>query len=324
MKLPRRQFLHLAAGAAALPAMSRIASAQAYPTRPVRCLIAYPPGGGTDIFVRLVSQSLPSRLGQPFVLENRPGAASNIATELVARAPADGYTLLGTDSSAAINVTLYSNLSFNFVRDIAMVAMARGPLVLAVHPSVPAKTVPELIAYAKKNPGKINFGSSGVGSSLHMAGELFKFMAGVELVHVPYRGAAPALTDLLGGQVQLMFIGLPPSGEHIRSGTLRALAVTTADRWKALPDLPALSDFVPGYETDQWWGIGVRKSAPAEIIGRLNTEMNAILRDPQVQARVADLGGTVFAGSPAELQRFVADDTDKWAKVVKLSGAKPE
>jgi tripartite-type tricarboxylate transporter receptor subunit TctC len=325
MKLPhRRQFLHLAAGAAVLPAASRVAWAQGYPTKPVRCLIAYAPGGGTDIFVRLVSQSLPSLLGQPFILENRPGAASNIATEMVTRAPADGYTLLGTDSAAAINVTLYSNLGFNFVRDITMVAMARGPLVLAVHPSVPARTVPELIVYAKKHPGKISFGSSGVGSSLQMAGELFKFMAGVELVHVPYRGAAPALTDFLGGQVQLMFIGLPPSGEHIRAGRLRALAVTTTSRWKTLPDVPPLADFVPGYETDQWWGIGVRRSTSAGIIEKLNNDMNTILADSQVQARVADLGGAVFPGSPSDLDRFIAADTEKWGKVVRLSGVKPE
>ena len=324
MRVGRRQFLHLAAGAAALPAASRLARAQTYPSRSVRCLIAYTPGGGTDIFVRLVGQSLPARLGQPFIIENRPGAASNIATEAVVRAPADGYTVLGTDSAAAINATLYANLGFDFVRDIAIVAMARGPLVLAVHPSVPAKAVPELIAYAKKNPGKINFGSSGVGSSLHMAGELFKVMADIELVHVPYRGAAPALTDFLGGQVQLMFIGLPPSGEHIRAGRLRALAVTTSIRWKTLPDISPLADFVPGYDVDQWWGIGVRKSTPASVIERLNTEMNAILSDSQVQARVADLGGTVFAGSTADLETFVAADTEKWAKVVKLSGVKSE
>jgi tripartite-type tricarboxylate transporter receptor subunit TctC len=323
MKLPhRRKFLHLAAGAAAL--QSRMAQAQAFPSRPVRCLIAYAPGGGTDIFVRLVGQSLPSRLGQPFILENRPGAATNIATEAVVRAPADGYTLLGTDSASAINATLYSNLGFNFVRDIAMVAMARGPLVLAVHPSVPATTVPELIVYAKKNPGKISFGSSGVGSSLQMAGELFKFMAGVELVHVPYRGAAPALTDFLGGQVQLMFIGLPPSGEHIRAGRLRALAVTTTSRWKTLPEVPPLADFVPGYETDQWWGIGVRRNTSAGIIEKLNKDMNAILADSQVQSRIADLGGTVFPGSPSDLDRFIAADTEQWGKVVKLSGVKPE
>jgi tripartite-type tricarboxylate transporter receptor subunit TctC len=231
MKLPRRQFLHLAAGAAALPAMSRIASAQAYPTRPLRCIVGYPPGGGTDIFVRLVGQTLPSRLGQPFVIENRGGAAGNVATEGVMRAPADGYTLLGIDTAVAINASLYTNLSFKFIRDIALVAMTRGPLLLTVHPAVPAKSVPELIAYAKLNPGKINLGSSGIGSSAHMAGELFKQMAAIDVVHVPYRGAAPALTDLLGGQVQLMFLGLPPSGEHVRTGKLRALAVTTSTRW---------------------------------------------------------------------------------------------
>jgi tripartite-type tricarboxylate transporter receptor subunit TctC len=324
MKFPRRDFLRLAAGAALLAAPPRIATAQAYPARPLRCVVGYTPGGGTDILVRLVGQSLPSRLGQPFIIENRPGAASNIATEAVVRAPPDGYTLLGTDTAAAINATLYRNLSFNFARDIALVVMTRGPLVLVVHPSVPAGTVPELIAYAKGNPATITFGSSGVGSSLHMASELFKLMSGVEMVHAPYRGAAPALTDLLGGHVQLMFLGLPVAGEHIRAGRLRALAVTTSTRWEALSGIPTVSDFLPGFEASQWWTIGLRKSTPAEIIDKLNIETHAILADPKVQERLADLGSALFDASPAILQNFLVEDTEKWAKVVMLSGAKAD
>ena len=322
MKLRRRELLQLAAGAAAAQMLPPGARAQAYPTKPVRCIVAYPAGGSTDIFVRLVSQPLSVRLGQPVIVENRSGAASNIATDAVVRAPADGYTLLGTDSAAAINAPAYPNLSFKFVRDIAMVTMARGPLALAVHPSVPARTVTELIAYAKKNPGKITYGSSGIGSSLHMAAELFRLMSDVDIVHVPYRGAAPALTDLLGGQVQMMFVGLPPSLEHIRRGSLRVLAVTTSVRWETLPDTPPLGDVLPGYEADQWWGIGLRKSSSPEIIDRLSKETNAIL--PQIQARVADLGGNVFAGSAADLEKFVVAETEKWAKVVRLAGVKPE
>jgi tripartite-type tricarboxylate transporter receptor subunit TctC len=324
MKLPRRQFMHLAAGAAALPVMSMIATAQAYPLRPVRCIVGYAPGGGTDIFVRLLGQSLPARLGEPFVIENRPGASSNIATEAVVRAPADGYTLLATDAAAAINASLYDNLNFNFVRDIALVGMTRGPLVVAVHPSVPVNTIPELLVYARANPGKLAMASSGSGSTNQLAGELFKAMAGVDMTHVPYRGAGPATIDLLGGQVQIMFIGLPPSLQHIRSGKLRAIAVTTATRFEALPDLPPVSDFVPGYEASQWWAVGLRKSTPAEIIDRLNKEINAILAEPQMKARLADLGSEMFAGSSAELGAFVAADTEKWGKVVKFAGIKPE
>jgi tripartite-type tricarboxylate transporter receptor subunit TctC len=324
MKFSRRRFLHVAGGSIVLPVLPGVANAQAYPARQVRCIVGYPPGGGTDIFVRLVGQSLPSRLGQPFIIENRGGAAGTVATDAVVRAPADGYTLLGIDSAAAINASLYPNLSFNFISDIALVAMTRGPLVLTVHPSVPANTVPELIAYAKANPGKINFGSSGIGSSLHMAGELFKLMAGVDIVHVPYRGAAPALTDFLGGQVQMMFLGLPPSGEHIRARRLRALAVTTSMRWGTLASTPTMGDFVPGYEASQWWAIGARKSTPAEIIKRLNKEMNAILADAKMQDRLADLGSELFDASPADLEKLLTEDTEKWAKVVKLSGAKVE
>jgi tripartite-type tricarboxylate transporter receptor subunit TctC len=324
MKLPRRKFLHLAAGAAALPAVSRFAWAQAYPSRPVRCIVGYAPGGGTDIFVRMVGQSLPARLGQPFIIENRPGASTNIATETVVRAPADGYTLLATDAAASINATLYDKLSFNFIRDFAMVGITRGPLVVAVHPSVPVKTIPELIAYAKANPGKLAMASSGSGSANHLAGELFKATTGIDMTHVPYRGAGPATTDLLGGQVQIMFIALPPSLEHIRTGRLCALAVTTSTRFEALSDVPPASDFVPGYEASQWWGMSVRKGTPMEVVHRLNKEINEILAQTQIKARLADLGSELFAGSSAELGAFVAADTEKWAKAVKFSGAKPD
>jgi tripartite-type tricarboxylate transporter receptor subunit TctC len=320
----RRRFLQLAAGAAALPLVSRIASAQAYPTRPVRCLVGYPAGGGTDIFVRLVGQSLSERLGQSFVIENRGGASSNIATDLVVRAPADGYTLLGTDAAAAINATLYDNLNFNFIRDIAVVGMIRGPLAMMVHPSVPAKTVPEFIAYAKANPGKISMASAGNGNATHLAGELFKVMAHVEMTHVPYRGAAPAITDLLGGQVQIYFGSIPAAIEHIRAGKLRVLAVTTAARFEGLPDAPTVAEFVPGFEASQWFALGLRKSTPVEIIDRLNREINAVLADAKMKARFADLGTTAFPGSVADLANFVAEETDKWGKVVKASGAKPE
>jgi tripartite-type tricarboxylate transporter receptor subunit TctC len=324
MKIQRRQFLHLAAGAAALPVASRSAIAQTYPSRPVRCIVGYAPGGGTDIFVRLVGQSLPVRLGQPFVIENRPGASSNLATEAVVRAPADGHTLLGTDAAASINATLYDNLNFNFIRDVTMVGMSRGPLVMAVHPSVPAKTVPEFIAYAKANPGKITMASAGTGSSGQLAGELFKMMAGIDMVHAPYRGGGPAVIDLLGGQVHIMFIGVPPSGEHIRAGKLRALAVTTSSRWETLPDIPPVRDFVPGYEASHWWGVGLRRNTPAAIVQKLNKEINAILADFTIKARLADLGSEMFAGSSADFDKFLVDDTEKWAKVVKVSGAKPE
>ena len=323
MKPSRRTLLHLTACAAALPALPRLAAAQTYPSRPVHCIVGYAPGGGTDIFVRLVGQLLPARLGQPFVIENRPGASSNLATEGVVRAPADGYTLLGTDAAAAINASLYENLSFNFIPDIAIVGMSRGPLVVAVHPSIPTKSMPEFIAYLKANPGTVTMASAGTGSTNHLAGELFKAMAGVDMTHVPYRGAGPAVADLLGGQVQVMFTGLPPSLGHIRAGRLRALAVTTLRRFEALPDLPPVADFVPGYEVSQWWAIGVRKSTPAAIVEKLNQHINAILADPQIEARIGELGGAPFSVSSAELAKFLADDTVKWAKAVKLSGAKP-
>jgi len=325
MKLPRRNFLHLAAGAAALPAVSRIARAQAYPTRPVRIVVGFAPGSASDIITRLMGQSLSERLGQPFVIENRPGGGTNIATEAVVRAPADGYTLLMVSPAQAINATLYNKLNFNFIRDIAAVAgVLRGPAVLVVHPSVPATTVPEFIAYAKANPGKLSMASGGIGSGTHLAGELFKIMAGVDMLHLPYRGGGPALTDLLGGQVQVMFPGTVSSIEYIRAGRLRALAVTTATRSDALPDVPTVGEFVPGYEASGWFGIGAPKATPAEIVEKLNKEVNAALDDPKMKARLADLGGTVLPGSPADFGKLIAEDIQKWAKVVKFAGIRPE
>jgi tripartite-type tricarboxylate transporter receptor subunit TctC len=325
MKLPRRQFLHLTAGAAALPAVSHFAWAQAYPTRPVRLVVGFPPGGGTDITARLIGQWLSERLGQQFVIENRPGAGSNIATEGVARAAADGYTLLLVSAAHAINATLYDRLNYNFLRDIAPVAgIIRVPNVMEVNPSLPPKSVSAFIAYAKANPGKVNYASGGNGTAQHLSGELFKMMTGVVMVHVPYRGDAPALTDLIGGQVQVMFGSIPPSVEHIRAGKLRALAVTTATRSEALPDIPTVSDFVPGYEASAWYGIGAPRNAPAEVVDKLNKEINVALADTKMNARLADLGGKVLPGSPAEFGKLIADETEKWAKVVKFSGAKAE
>jgi tripartite-type tricarboxylate transporter receptor subunit TctC len=325
MKLPRRTLLHLAAGAAALPAISRVARAQTYPTRPVRIIVPIAAGGGTDIVARLISQWLSERLGQPVVIENRPGAGTNIGTEVVVRAPADGYTLLLVSSDSAINATLYEKLSFNFIRDIAPVAgIVRLPFLMLVNPSVPAKTVPEFIAYAKANPGKINMASPGIGTAPHLAGELFKTMAGLNLVHVPYRGGAPALTDLISGQVQVMFLSPAASIEYIRSGRLRALAVTSATRWEGLPDLPTVVDFLPGYEVSVWFGVGAPKNTPSEIVDKLNKEINAGLADPNIKARLADLGGEPLTGSPAELAKMIADDTEKWAKVIKSAGIKAE
>jgi tripartite-type tricarboxylate transporter receptor subunit TctC len=323
MKLPRRQFLHLAAGAAALPAVSRVARAQAYPTRPVRLIAGFPPGGVLDLFARLIGQWLSERLGQPFIVENRVGAGGNLAAEAVVKAPPDGHTLLQIGAHNAWNVTLYDNLTFNFIRDIAPVAsIYRGPAVLVVHPSFPAKSVPELIAYAKSNPGKINMASGGVGSATHVYGELFKMMTGVDMLHVPYRGGAPAMTDLLAGQVQVMFEPLATSIEHIRSDKLRALAVTSATRSDVLPDIPTVSDFVPGYEGTGWQGVGAPRNTPAEIIHKLNKEINAGLADPRMKARIADFGYTVFASSPADLSTFIAEYTEKWAKVIRFAGAK--
>ena len=325
MKLPRRKFLHLAAGAAALPAISPIARAQAYPSRPVRIIVPAPAGGGYDFAARLMSQFLSGRLASSFIVDNRPSAGGNVGTEAVVRAPPDGYTLLLVAAANAINATLYQKLNFNFIRDIAPVATIAGaPNVMVVHPSVPARTVPEFIAYAKANPGKLNMASAGNGTTPHVAGELFKMMTGVDMLHVPYRGGGPALTDLLGGQVQVYFGPMPPSIEHIRSGKLRALAVTSAGRSQALPDIVAMSDFVPGYEASQWYGIGVPKNTPSEIIDTLNREINAGLADPNIKARLADFGGAPLGGSPADFGKLIADETEKWGKVVKFAGMKPE
>jgi len=325
MKLPRRTFLHLAAGAAALPAVSRIARAQTYPWRPVRIIAATAPGGGPDILGRLIGPWLSGRLGQQFVIENRPGGGSNIGTEAVVRAPPDGYTLLLVATTHAINATLYEKLNFNVVRDIAPVAgIMRVPEVMVVNPSVPAKTVPEFIAYAKANPGKINLGSPGIGTPGHVDGELFKMMAGVDLVHVPYRGGGPVMTDLLGGQVQILFGSTSLTIEQIRAGKLRPLAVTTATRWEGLPDIPTVNDFVSGYEASAVSGLGAPRNTPAEIIDTLNKEINAALADPNMKARLADLGGVALPGSPAEFGKLVADETEKWAKVVKFANIKPE
>jgi tripartite-type tricarboxylate transporter receptor subunit TctC len=312
MKLPRRKFLHLAAGAAGLPVLSHIAKAQAYPTRPVRLIVPIAPGGATDILARLIGQWLSERLGQPFIIDNRPGAGSNVGTEAVVRAPADGYTLLLCSVTDAINATLYDRLNFNFIRDIAPVAgFIRGTHVLVVNPSVPAKTVPEFIAYAKANPRQLNMASAGTGTGVHIAGELFKMMAGVDMVHVPYRGGGPALNDLLGGQVQVMFPTSVASIEHIRAGRLRALAVTAATRSDQLLDIPTVAEFVPGYEASVWFGIGGPRTTPAEIVDKLNKEINAGLVDPKFKARLADLGGTVLAGSPADFGKLISDETEK-------------
>ena len=302
-----------------------MATAQTYPTRPVRLIIGYPPGGSADITARLLGQWLSERLGQPFVIESRPGASTNIATEAVARAPPDGYTLLLVAPANAINATLYEKLNFNFISDIAPVAgIIRFPNVMVVNPLVPAKTVPEFIAYAKASPGRLNMASSGNGSTIHVSGELFKMMTGVNMVHVPYRGGAPALTDMISGQVQVMFDNVPTSIEFIRAGKLRALAVTTATRSEVLPDLPTVADFVPGYEASAWYGVGVPKGTPDDIIDKLNKEINAILAEPKPKARLADLGASLLAGSSADFGKLVADETEKWGKVVKFSGAKPD
>ncbi len=323
MKLPRRKFLRLAASAAALPAIPHIARAQAYPSRPVRIVVTFPPGGAADIIARLMGQRLAERLGQPFVIENRPGAGSNVGTEAVVNSAPDGYTLLLAVTSSAINATFYEKLNFNFIRDIAPVAgLMRVPHVMEVNPSVPARTVPEFIAYAKANPGKINMASAGVGSGPHLFGELFKMMTGVDMVHVPYKGSAPAVIDLVAGPVQAMFDLMPSSIQQIKAGKLRALAVTTATRSDALPDVPVLSDFVPGYEASSWQGVGVPAKTPPDIIDRLNKEINAALADPAIKARLNAMGGTTLPGTPAEFGKLIADETEKWGKVVKFSGAR--
>jgi tripartite-type tricarboxylate transporter receptor subunit TctC len=326
MKLPhRRQFLHLAAGAAALPTVSHFAWAEAYPSRPVRLIVPIAPAGANDITARLIGQWLSERLGQQFVIDNRPGGGANIGTEAVVHAPADGYTLLMVGGYNAINATLYQKLNFNFIRDIAPVAtLTRSSIVMVVNPSVPARSVPEFIAYAKANPGKINMASPGSGTASHIAGELFKMMAGVDMVHVPYRGGGPALTDLISGQVQVMFVTIVSPIEYIRAGRLRALAVTTETRSEALPDIPSVGEFLPGYEASNWFGVGAPKATPAEVVDKLNKEINAGLADPNIKARLADLGSTPLVGSPADFGKFIADETEKWAKVIKFAGIKAD
>jgi tripartite-type tricarboxylate transporter receptor subunit TctC len=323
--MSRRGFLHATAGTVALPAFVRGASAQSYPSRPVRIICGFAAGGAPDILARLIGQWLSERLGQAFVIEDRTGAGGNIATETVVQSAADGYTLLLTSTGNAVNATLYPKLGYNFLRDITPVAgVSREPLAMEVNPSFPAKTVPGLIAYAKANPNKINYGSAGVGSSLHMAGELFKLSAGVEMVHVPYRGSVPALTDLLAGQLQLMFSPLPPSLQFVRAGKLTALAVTTATRSPTLPDVPVIADFVPGYEAGAWYGIGAPTNTPKEIVERLNAEINAGLADPVFKGKMSDIGSVPFATSPAQFGKHLSDETEKWAKVVRAADIKPE
>jgi len=326
MKFPhRRKFLQLAGGAAALPAMSRIAMAQTYPTRPVRIIVNFPPGSTGDLTTRLIAQWLSEKLGQPFVIETRPGAGGNIGTEAVVKAPADGYTLGLIGSSDAINATLYEKLNYNFVRDIAPACGShRGPLVMVVNPSFPANSVLEFIAYAKANPGKLNVASAGNGSVNHVAGELFKIMAGIDMVHVPYRGTPPALTDLLGGQVQVMFGTMPASIEHIRAGRLRALAVTGTTRWDALPNIPTVGEFISSFEVSLWNGLGAPKNTPPEIIDKLNREINFALDDSKIRASLADLGSAPFPGSPADFGKLIVEEVEKWGKVVKSAGIKPE
>ena len=325
MTISRRQVLHLTAGAAALPIMAGIARAQTYPTRPVRWLVGAPPGGTLDIIARLMGQWLSERLGQQFVIENRPGAGTNVATEAVVNANPDGYTLLLVAPANAINATLYDKLKFNFIRDIAPIAgIVRAPNVMVLNPLVPPKTIPEFIAYAKSNPGKINYASAGTGTSLHVAGELFKMMAGIDMVHVPYRGTAPALTDLLGGQVQVMFDNITTSIPHIRAGKLTALAVTTATRSDMLPDLPTVGDFLPGFEASNFFGVGAPRNTPSEIIDRLNKEINAGLSEPKVTTRLAELAGPVLPGSPADFGKLIADETEKWGKVVRAANISAE
>jgi tripartite-type tricarboxylate transporter receptor subunit TctC len=325
MELPRRRFLHLAAGAAAIPAYSHTAWAQTYPARPVRLVVGYAAGGGTDITARLIGQWLSERLNQQFVVENRGGAGTNIGTEAVVRAPPDGYTLLLATGANAVNATLYEKLNFNFMRDIAPVAaVIRVPHVIVVNPTFPAKTLGEFSAHAKANPGKVNMGSAGTGGPDHMAGELFKMIAGVEMTHVPYRGLSPALSDLMGGQVQVIFSSLPAAIEHVRADKLRALAVTTVTRSQALPEIPTVDALFPGYEASQWYGIGVPKNTPLEIVERLNKELNAGLTDAKLSARLADLGGTVLPGSPENFGKLIADDTEKWSKVIRAANIKAE
>jgi tripartite-type tricarboxylate transporter receptor subunit TctC len=325
MNICRRRFLHLTTSAAAMPAVSRIAKADTYPSRPVHLIVFYAAGGGNDIIARLMGQWLSERLGQSFVVENRPGGGGNLGTEYVARAAADGYTLLLSSSANVVNTSLYDKLDFDFVRDIAPVAsISYEPNIMVVNPSVPAKTVPEFIAYAKANPGTINFASAGIGSSQHMSGEMFKMMAGIDMTHVPFRGTAPALTSLLGGQVQVMFASMPAALPYIRADKLRALGVTIAKRSDVLPDVPSVSEFLPGFDAAVYYGIGAPINTPPEIVDRLNKEINAGLADPQFKARLVELGSMVLPGSPADFGKFIANETDKWAKVVKFAHIKAE
>jgi tripartite-type tricarboxylate transporter receptor subunit TctC len=323
MKPSRRHFLRFASGAIALPAFSRLARAQTWPNRPVRLIIGYTPGGSADLTARLMGQWLSEKLGQSFIVENRPGASTNIATEAVLRAAPDGYTMLLVAPANAINATLYDKLNFNFIKEVEPVAgLIRFPNVVVVNPSLPIKTIPELIAYAKANPGKLNMASSGNGSTIHMSGELFKMLTDINMVHVPYRGGAPALTDLIAGQVQVMFDNIPTCAEHVKSGKLRGLAVTSATRSEVLPDLPTVADFLPGYEASAWYGLGAPKGTPAEIVDRLNKVVNEILADPKVKAKFSEYGAILLPGSAADFGKLLADETEKWAKVVKFSGAK--
>lgn len=321
----RRQFLGLAGGVVALSAMPRVAGAQAYPSRPVRLLVGFAPGGGTDVMTRLVQPGVAERLGQPIVIENRPGAGTNIATEAVINATPDGYTLLAASLANAGNATLYTDLKFNFIRDTIPVAgIALDPFVLQVTPSLPVKTIPELIAYAKAHPGQVNYGSGGVGSGNQLTAEMFKMMTGIDLVHVPYRGAGPAMVDLMGGQVQVMFNTMSASLQHVRAGKLRAIGVATKTRQQALPDVPTVAEFVPGFEASFWTGIAAPKGTPAEIVDKLNRSVNAVLKNPNVTARLAEWGATALAGSPADFGKFVADETEKWGKVIRAANIKAE
>jgi tripartite-type tricarboxylate transporter receptor subunit TctC len=325
VKFPRRKFLHLAASAAALPALPHIAKAQAYPSRPVRIVVGFAPGGTTDIGARLIGQWLTERLGQTFIIENKPGAGTQMATETVVRAPADGYTLLMATGSNAINATLYERLTYNFLRDtIPVVGVIRSPFVLEVHPSVPVKTVAELITYAKSNAGKLNLASFGTGTSSHLTGELFKMTTGLSITHVPYRGSGPMLIDLISGQVQVAFDNLPASIEHIRAGKLRALAVCTATRSEALPDIPTVADTLPGFESSAWNGLAAPKNTPAEIVERLNSQVNAGLADSRLKARFAELSGTPVGGQPADFGKLIADETEKWGNVIRAANIKAE
>ena len=325
MALPRRRFLHMAASAAALSAFPRAAWAQAYPARPVRIVVGFTAGGSLDIAARLMAQWLSQRLGQPVVVENRPGASTNIATEAVVRAPSDGYTLLLGGAINAINATLFDKLNFNFIEDLAPVAgIIRFPNLMAVNSSFPARTVPEFIAYAKANPRRITVGSSGIGTSQHLSGELFKIITGVDMLHVPYRGGPQALSDLIGGHVQVTFEGIPTSIEHIKAGTLRALAVTTAARSETLPSIPYMAEFLPGYEASGWTGLCAPRNTPVDVIQRVNKEVNAGLAEPGIKAKLAELGGIALSGSPAEFGKLIADETEKWGKVIRTANIKPE